>query len=481
MNLKKDNLKFILWCFFITFIGFLLRYHLFEEKNSWHDEWHSIYVSDPNISLHETLKRYWGDKGDEFLTEFYPPLYLIILKYYFSVFGYIDDYGRFLSLIFGTLTIPLSIILSRKIGIKKEQIYIPSILVTFNLFLIWQSLEIRAHSILVFFSLLNILLFYKLLNKNNRLIKILYIMCSIFTLSLWPISGTIFFGKSIYLIKDFFLKKSKNLEFFKIFFIILIFYIIINYDYLLFQLDRDEHYTKLVKTFFLGFHFRSFFGSIFIGAIFLITFAFIFIKNIKQLMVRNDEINILIYIVLSSYFLTLTYSLLRAPIMSPKYVIFLVPLIIIWISYYIDGIFNKYLIYIVLIVSIIVSILNIQNYPIKRPPSKEMLNFIVKSNIKNIVTNNNDVFNNYLKTKKISIVEELNFYNISYSFPKDIRKFWFVCLNFPRFAYGETYLLSKNSKPQEHCTNFNPSKYGFKEILPPITNIEDFYLRRFEK
>ena len=167
--------------------------------------------------------------------------------------------------------------------------------------------------------------------------------------------------------------------------------------------------------------------------------------------------------------------------MSPKYVIFLVPIIIIWITYYLEDTFNKYLINIIILIYIASSLLNIHNYPIKRPPSKEMLNFIVKSKIKNIVTDERDVFNNYLKTKKISLDGKLSFHKISYSIPKDIDSFWFVCLNFPRYAYGDAYLLSKKSKPQEKCTNFNPGKFGFKEILPPIINIEDFYLRRFEK
>ena len=76
-----------------------------EDRNSWHDEWHSIYVSDPNISNEETLLRYYGDKGDYILPEYYPSLYLFILKYFFQLFGYVDDNGRLLSLIFGVLTI----------------------------------------------------------------------------------------------------------------------------------------------------------------------------------------------------------------------------------------------------------------------------------------------------------------------------------------------------------------------------------------
>ena len=76
MNLKKfvNNKLFVYFIFIL--VAFLTRYYLFEDRNSWHDEWHSIYVADPNISNNETMLRYYGDKGNAFLTEFYPPLNL---------------------------------------------------------------------------------------------------------------------------------------------------------------------------------------------------------------------------------------------------------------------------------------------------------------------------------------------------------------------------------------------------------------------
>ena len=54
-----------------TIIAFICRYYLFDGRNSWHDEWHSIYVADPSITNKLTLQRFYGDKGDSFLTEFF--------------------------------------------------------------------------------------------------------------------------------------------------------------------------------------------------------------------------------------------------------------------------------------------------------------------------------------------------------------------------------------------------------------------------
>ena len=80
---KNEKLKWVLLFIIITILSIFLRYYLFEIRNSWHDEWHSIYVADPNIPNSETLKRFWGDKGDNTLTEYYPPLYLFLLKFFF--------------------------------------------------------------------------------------------------------------------------------------------------------------------------------------------------------------------------------------------------------------------------------------------------------------------------------------------------------------------------------------------------------------
>jgi hypothetical protein len=101
--------KKILMYVLITLIALVIRLYVMNDKESWHDEWHSIYVSNPNIELNQTMDRYWGNKGDSFLTEYYPPLYLILLKIFFNFFSYIDETGRNFSLIFGILSIPLSL------------------------------------------------------------------------------------------------------------------------------------------------------------------------------------------------------------------------------------------------------------------------------------------------------------------------------------------------------------------------------------
>ncbi len=463
----------------LILLALLTRYYLLEDRNSWHDEWHSIYVSDPNISNEETLLRYYGDKGSSFLTEYYPSLYLFILKIIFKFFGYIDDNGRILSLIFGVMTVPISIYLTNFLKKGTDYIFV-GLLVSLNLFLVWQSIEIRAHSILVAASLINIILFYKVLEKKNIAIFLLYFLSSIFLLSLWPIAGSIFFGKTIYLIKDYLINKKKIFDMIFLFSLILISYIFLNIEYLQFNLARDSHYTALYKSFFFNYHFRSFFGSKILGGLFLIIFSLLVIINFKDLVYKHKKKDLLLYIIFSSYFLPLSYTFLKASIMSPKYVIFIIPLIIIWILINIKSENHKSIKISLVLISTIFFTLNINNSPIDRPPTKNVLKKLLDKKVNLIITNESDVFNNYLKTKKIIINNKIEVFKINEKIPVHFDRYWFLCLNNVLHFVGDKGLLSNNPEIENKCLEVEPKK-GFQEIFPNISNIQDFHIRRFKK
>ena len=442
---KNEKLKWVLLFIIITILSIFLRYYLFEIRNSWHDEWHSIYVADPNIPNSETLKRFWGDKGDNTLTEYYPPLYLFLLKFFFKIFGYIDDNGRIFSLIFGILVVPLSMKLASYLEKSKKYVFYVGIFTSLNLFLIWQSLEVRAHMLVVFVSVLNLILFFEILKSNTKIKTILYYSVSVFNLSLWPITGLIFVGKVIYLVKEMIYSKKIFYKKFLIFFLILLTYIFLNIDYLKYNLARDFHYTGFSETFFYNYHFRSFFGSIFNGGIFLLIFGILIIKNFIKIFIENNKENIFVYIIGSTYLITIFYSFYKASIMSPKYVIFLVPYIIIWISFSLSKLKFSNIFLIILTIFCFANLINLNNYPMSRPETKLALKSLANIKSTNIIfSTESDVFNNYLKTKKL--FKKNNFKIVELEDLKNDQKFWFFCLNNPRFAVGEG-----NFKTDERC------------------------------
>jgi len=470
--LKNNKLQWILIFLLITIFGFLVRFYLFEDRNSWHDEWHSIYVSDPNISNIETLERFWGEKGSEKLTEYYPPLYLFLLKFFFKLFGYVDDVGRLFSIIFGTLSITLSMYLVTYFEKSKKLVIFVGLIVSCNLFLIWQSLEIRAHSLVVFSVLLNLCLFFEVLKSPKKILLFFYFLVSLFSLSLWPISGLIFPGKIIYLAKDMYIKKKFYYKLFFTFFFIVISYIFFNFEYLKFNLARDFHYTQMSETFFYNYHFRTFFGTIPNGGFFLIIFSFLFIKNLKKIFFINSKENLFIYIICCTYLATIIYSIFRASIMSPKYVIFLVPLFVIWIVLEM----SKFKLSRSILLSIsLISFLNlffINEYPMKRPNVKLALNLISSQNKENLLySEDQSVFKNYLKTKAIYKINKFQFIKLENLNINE--KFWFICLNNPRYAYGIT-----NLEIQKKCKIFENNK-KYEQIK--LIKLPDLLLVNYKK
>ena len=134
----------------IISLSILLRIYYSYYLDSWFDEWNMLYTVNPNISNEETWERFFGDRGDGFLPEYYPPLNAFTLKYFLNFTGYYTENARIYSLIFGSLSTILVYILSVSISNSKKS-FLATFLFSINLFLIWQSSEIRPHSFVVFF------------------------------------------------------------------------------------------------------------------------------------------------------------------------------------------------------------------------------------------------------------------------------------------------------------------------------------------
>ena len=456
----------------IIALSIFLRFYYSFYLDSWFDEWNMLYTVDPNVSNEETWKRFFGDRGDDgFLPEYYPPLNAFILKYFLNFTGYYIENARIYSLILGCLSTILVYILSVSISNSKKS-FLATFLFSINLFLIWQSSEIRPHSFVVFFSLINIILFIQLINKKLNIFFIfLYIMTSVLILSAWPFALCIYFGKTIYILVHRNIKNISMIKFFFIFLTILIFYISLNHEYLIYHLQRDDHYTKLNLTFFVNYYFRSFFGSVVLGAVFLLLFAFLFIKYIKKNAYDKDDSNILIYIIVSSYFLTTFYSIVKAGVISPKYLIFVLPLIIVWICHKIKNLKFNVIITSLLIVS---SLINTSYFffknPIDRPPFKKLIDIIANSNTLNVVTNDTIVFNNAFKINREFNKNKLVLIDIKTE-KLNKKNFWFVCLNNARFQVGDVILPTR-----EECKIIDKNK-KFTEIKN--IKINDFILKRF--
>ncbi len=92
-------------------------------------------------------------------------------------------------------------------------------------------------------------------NKENFFNKILYVLASIFSLSVNPLNGIIILAQFLYYI----LVQKKIKIFFLLNIFVFIVYVSLNFNYLLDQFNYTTHYATFSKSFFIGYFFNVYF------------------------------------------------------------------------------------------------------------------------------------------------------------------------------------------------------------------------------
>ena len=429
-----------------TLLGLILRSIYNFDLIYWGDETFTLYISDPNISLKEFVNRH-KDIDDN------PIIYFFIIRL-LNFFTYSAEIVRLSSILFGVLTIPLSYIFFKNF-FKDNALIFATFLITFNIFLIWQSTEARIASSLVFFCLINLIFFFRFLKKINKKNLFILFLVNLFILSYYPFFLTLIITQLIFIFL--YEKKIFKIFLFSIFLTTLI-YLIINYDYILLKSSKISHIGILEVKFFFNFFFRSFFGSIIFGGVNLI------IVVLSLLLIKKEDLFLKFnaLLIITTYIFLIAYSILKSGIIVPRYFIFLIPSIIIFITNFFDQ--KKFLKYknIYLFLAIINTIVLLKQYNIQRPSINYLINNLDTRITKNYFVDEGRLYENYFKNSKY-INTQLNFVRKDNIYNYD--KLFFICLNHPRMHVGNNKSIQNNDK----CS-FKDKK--FKIIRE--TYIEDF-------
>ena len=148
-------LKFLngnLILFSIIFFGSFLRLYNINFDDLWYDEILSFWVASPDHSITESFDIHNRTEPNTYSFHF-------LLKIFYNIIGYNLDYARYLSAFFGVLSIFLSIKIAKLLNFKNIKNFL-ALLFAFNIFLISYSQEGRVYSILYFFFIFIINLFY---------------------------------------------------------------------------------------------------------------------------------------------------------------------------------------------------------------------------------------------------------------------------------------------------------------------------------
>jgi len=160
--------------FLLTALGFYLRLHNLGVQSFWIDEAITSYAAMGLMNHGEPILPSGVIYNRALLNT-----YLIALS--FKIFGTSEFSARIVSVIFGTLTIPLVYLLAEELENKRVGI-IAALLITFSSFQILWSREARMYAQFQFFYLLTAYLFYLGLKRNNGKLLFSSVISFIFAL-----------------------------------------------------------------------------------------------------------------------------------------------------------------------------------------------------------------------------------------------------------------------------------------------------------
>ena len=394
----------------------------------------------------------------------------MVLRFFFDIFGYTSENGRIFSLISFFLSSITLYFFFKSFVKKEESLFTASIFFSTPLIL-WMSNETRLDMFVVFFVILNISIFFLTLKNDKIYLKILLLIINITTLSIYPLTISIIGSQFLFLIFQKIQKNSNNNNL-AIFFVVssVILYLVFNYDYFIERsLNRDDHFATLKLNFFILYYFNIFFGSVFFGIIFFLLFLFFLISQNKEIF-KDQLLLFCIISIFLTYLMVIISSTLVTPIAAPRYIIFIIPILLIFIIKSLINHKNKNLFFLFLFsISILNLTINYDKRHIKKPHTTEALKVISKYSEENVlVLPQSILYQNYIST-----VSNINDYKLFLDFKEvknnDVKSFAVLCLYKARFA-GD----GSDNKKYEYCNKNYEGFVNFSEIEIPDYKIRFF-------
>jgi hypothetical protein len=334
-NSHKEKYLFLILIFF----GFLFRFYNINLDNFWIDEIFSFYIADPNVDFFETWHRNRSIENT-------PILFNLVLKYYFKFFGYEIPIARYFPALLNFLSILIIHKLFSKISNGKSTLLIV-FLTCFNIYLIRYSQELRHYSLVFFLFAITIFYFLKIINLENQkfsIYKIFFFTFLNFLLLLTHVFVlTIFFAYFLFSL-SMIVKYKKNLLNLNLSLILIFFISVIFLYFYVLNVAISPGWIKPFEFKFLtNLFFSSFFGSRSVGILFLVCLVTLIIYFRKKIILKQDIYFFLFLAILSSYSITIVYSVLISPVLIDRYLIFILLPILLIISNFSLEIKNKLL------------------------------------------------------------------------------------------------------------------------------------------
>jgi hypothetical protein len=324
----------------ILLLSAILRIYHADYQSLWVDEINTMIQSNPHQSFKDTYLSLLK-------LDLQPPLYFYILKYLFRIFGYTTLILRLFSVFMGIAGVWTIYLLGKELFHKKVGLY-AGLILCLNYFHIFYSQEGRPYTFLVLFTILSFYVLVRFIKFPSYKLAIYYGIFSCLMLYGHPIGlFTLLAQYVIGLYYFFLLPNDKRLLFFKqasvSFFIQMLLYIpaipllasASKIDSFWIQLPDLNVFSSILKDFFGN-------SELLLTIIYLmIIFYFIRLFNEKGkyngLIKENDSELINSYVVLIPWLVIclvfpLIRSYLKVPMIIPRYLIIVLPAVIVMVS-----------------------------------------------------------------------------------------------------------------------------------------------------
>jgi len=348
-NILNYNFLFIL----LFLIGLILRNYNINFDDLWVDEMSTFWIANPNIDILTSYK-------NNSTLELQPSLFNFIVRFFFQIIGYNDDYARYVPSFFSVLSIISVSYISWLISENKSYL-LTAFLISCNIYLISYAQELRVYSTVFFFISLSIIFYFQSLKKEKFLNIFFFNIFILFSILIHPFSLILLFSIILHIILFLIFKnkvfKRIIISVISIFFLSIIYYFI-HLKNLIPDSSNAYFFLKNPDLKFLtNLFFSKFFGSRIIGVFFLILFLFAIKKSFRK-MINLEEISFLLIFFAFSYIVPIIYGFLFHPIIAPKYIIFVIIPIVVIISNFIFDLKRKNRLILITLLSL-VTILNL--------------------------------------------------------------------------------------------------------------------------
>lgn len=388
----------------IISLGIFFRFHQLNYEDFWIDEIFSFWIADPNISFFETFERHNN-------IEQIPILFNLILKFFYSFFGYEIKSGRYLVVLFGCLSIIYSYILSLEFK-DKDFRFLFIFLISFNVFLIKYSQELRPYTLIVLLFVLSLLYFFRCI-KNQDKFSNFFLFTFFITLLIFvhPFNLILYFSIIFFILFNLIFKKYTFKKLNWSLFLSLIFCSIYYLIYFKNLNELTSWIPDLEPKFFTNFFFSKFFGSRSLGIFHLATLIFLIFKFKKKL-INSNKFLLLSAVIFFTYLIPILFSFIFKNVLLDRYIIFVIIPVLLIITSFIYFLENKFLRNSLISLFFLLTIINFstennfkhfyKNINKTKPDFNSALSKINDSKVKNLL----------IKKTETNIYDKIEFYNL---------------------------------------------------------------------